>query len=1173
MNFLDEENMCGQQLLKLVARGSAVIAELLRLSTHIPPVFYATDKRSEYSALLFDFQYLKKEDEFEQAIQANHVLIEKDEEFRETHMEILHRFYQLFESIWRYVTDLLRFWEDIRDGFYIQQTFESILVDQDGKQLMAESIYLYGVMLLLLDMKIEGRVRERMLISYLRYKGAGEVPNLDDICRLCRTTGGYGPPGATRPRGKPSPGYPEDFFARIKLPTDILDMCIGRIRSDDIYQMAYNFPAPEHRSASLSTQGAMLYVMLYFRPKLMHESKPVMREIADKHFPDNWIISFYMGFTVDLTVAWAPYKAASGAIANTMQLDNLQYFQKMNCERLHKLNSQLKSYQREGVLTEAYVLDNIHSLLLPALRDCNVTLRWLCLHLETQDKRTKQLVSQGFQDDDVLNLLLNTSQLEYLLQEMFTQLLRDKSAKWDECKETAMGKMTKLSQYFGQEGVLAAETKEETLAAWFSDISEKIEELDYENSTQAGRKIQNLISALTDVEEYHQVDSNLQVRQFLMDTRALLKTMVRYVNIEDRVRTTISAIGDFSYGWELIGNYVPMMQNKIKKNPAQIMQLRSTFLKLSTMLELPCTRIAQASSLDIASVSEYYSTELVNFVRLVLAIIPSSMFQVLENIIHLLTNVLVECETRMPKDKLRERAQLDERYNLARYTHQISRFTDGILAMEKTLMGIIQIDPQRLLEDGIRKELVAKLASILHDGLQFVPDKKGRRPPFEERVAGLGKSLQGMKQSFEYIQDYANVYGLRIWQEEFSRLVNFNVEMECNRFLTKKIYEWQSRFQSEAIPIPRFPAPEGDRCVNFMGRLVDQLLEQTDSRRTMYVSQLSAWYDERGHAVVGLHTFGALHSAIDTPGMAGLDKLLSFMIVKDLQSLILKGIKRDMMREMSTLYTEMQARLSPPSILPKSARDQYSLAEAKGKKFWPFFLDTIIRVGRCQLLRKHIGKELRFACKLDSPALYESLTILNKALLNDVQAHYKAPMDKLYPNGRKPIMPHMTEYLSHCGMNDPYTQIYLTLEPMPHIALVLLSFVIAHLPRFQYDPQTDCLVRQRLAKQKEPDLLDGAPFALGVLTVLKQFHSEFKDAFVAHLCQFCRVVMNDLEQTQAKQKEKERETLPAEVCNCLQFLEMFCKFGSVDRKQIENFLPPFLLARYKEFSARVAARK
>ena len=35
-----------------------------------------------------------------------------------------------------------------------------------------------------------------------------------------------------------------------------------------------------------------------------------MREIVDKHFPDNWVISIYMGITVDLIDAWEPYKVS-----------------------------------------------------------------------------------------------------------------------------------------------------------------------------------------------------------------------------------------------------------------------------------------------------------------------------------------------------------------------------------------------------------------------------------------------------------------------------------------------------------------------------------------------------------------------------------------------------------------------------------------------------------------------------------------------------------------------------------------------------------------------------------------------------------------------------------------------------------------------------------------------
>lgn len=40
MDFISEDNYCGQSLLRLVSRGNSILAELLRLSGYIPPVTY-----------------------------------------------------------------------------------------------------------------------------------------------------------------------------------------------------------------------------------------------------------------------------------------------------------------------------------------------------------------------------------------------------------------------------------------------------------------------------------------------------------------------------------------------------------------------------------------------------------------------------------------------------------------------------------------------------------------------------------------------------------------------------------------------------------------------------------------------------------------------------------------------------------------------------------------------------------------------------------------------------------------------------------------------------------------------------------------------------------------------------------------------------------------------------
>ena len=48
------------------------------------------------------------------------------------------------------------------------------------------------------------------------------------------------------------------------------------------------------------------------------------------------------------------------------------------------------------------------------------------------------------------------------------------------------------------------------------------------------------------------------------------------------------------------------------------------------------------------------------------------------------------------------------------------------------------------------------------------------------KLKELGATMDGFHRSFEYIQDYVNIYGLKIWQEEVSRIINYNVEQECN---------------------------------------------------------------------------------------------------------------------------------------------------------------------------------------------------------------------------------------------------------------------------------------------------------------------------------------------------------------------------------------------------------
>lgn len=111
-------------------------------------------------------------------------------------------------------------------------------------------------------------------------------------------------------------------------------------------------------------------------------------------------------------------------------------------------------------------------------------------------------------------------------------------------------------------------------------------------------------------------------------------------------------------------------------------------------------------------------------------------------------------------------------------------------------MGIIELDPKEILVDGLRKELCRKLATMLHTEFRFSTDGKkensenkyynkdevnakgvkvqggmGAFGDFGEKFDRLKKNFIGLKRAIEYIEDFLNVQGEKIWREELARIV------------------------------------------------------------------------------------------------------------------------------------------------------------------------------------------------------------------------------------------------------------------------------------------------------------------------------------------------------------------------------------------------------------------
>ena len=100
----------------------------------------------------------------------------------------------------------------------------------------------------------------------------------------------------------------------------------------------------------------MLYVLLYFVPETLKQETAFMREVSDKYFCDNWVVSTYMGHTVWLPEAWEGYRAAKAAITNTTATADIRRIASGQGNKLRSLVPSLRELLTEGSITQVTIV-------------------------------------------------------------------------------------------------------------------------------------------------------------------------------------------------------------------------------------------------------------------------------------------------------------------------------------------------------------------------------------------------------------------------------------------------------------------------------------------------------------------------------------------------------------------------------------------------------------------------------------------------------------------------------------------------------------------------------------------------------------------------------------------------------------------------------------------------
>ncbi|GIQ84943.1 WASH complex, subunit strumpellin, partial [Kipferlia bialata] len=632
--------------------------------------------RAVYGPVLLDYRYLQNSAIYDRQFENDASLVATDEEFRIRHQHTLKRFWTLFQSIHNLGTSLSAYLRQLRDGVFVQQTYDVLIASTGGKQLLGEAIYLNGVALLLLDLMIPGPVRERILVAY--YRWADTPPEaVVPVIELMRDTGfraprteragmknskmPYGPLGlygrvTASLSQENSPGfdpnewgsgldddkeddggrvpvnYPVDYLARAAPEQEIVLDVVGALANEDIYQKSRFYPSQTHRGAMLGKQTQILSVLLLFVPDTLRGDVALVREVLGKHCSDCTVIPIYLGICLDLSVVFQSFKAAKEAVAPFVSSQHLQRTLGLYVEGIEHVETRIANHLIEGALTEAYLLDNV-STVLDDIRAANVILRWIFLTRNSKRARLRSDLNEKIDDQRLLRYVLHTAQFEYQVKTIYGAALGDRQKRFNKLKQRVEEKLDELGKYFGTQ--LSTEGKSEDLARYFGQkLKGTMTEMTLQDPVLAGRRISELLNALSTVTRHHRVGSVIAVSQFLQETRALLSRLLRITNVTKDTRHTIEVVSGFSYCWGSLQSLTPILQDRIKTRPDTVIQLRSLVAKLIAVLEDPVERLALVpSESDIVDrICSFHSESLLGYVQGVLSVVPSSVFALMEGI-------------------------------------------------------------------------------------------------------------------------------------------------------------------------------------------------------------------------------------------------------------------------------------------------------------------------------------------------------------------------------------------------------------------------------------------------------------------------------------------------------------------------------------------------------------
>lgn len=89
----------------------------------------------------------------------------------------------------------------------------------------------------------------------------------------------------------------------------------------------------------------------------------------------------------------------------------------------------------------------------------------------------------------------------------------------------------------------------------------------------------------------------------------------------------------------------------------------------------------------------------------------------------------------------------------------------------------------------------------------------------------------------------------------------------------------------------------------------------------------------------------------------------------------------------------------------------------------------------------------------------------------------------------------LSYYFDYTGLNNPFNKVYLTTKSAEEHPTIMFMLVITNLTKI-------FLVNASGTYKRTNDSTDGAPFIVGICTILKQLHSDVNEKFIEIMTQY-----------------------------------------------------------------------